>query len=127
MEKLGNVDASLKEYQSVILFPVGKSAQEWVWGMIMECLKSKRHLRVSGGGIADVVFKGIKIIGGVQDGREKVVRFEHNLVLVVVGICNKMSGDAGKQICLSIRRSRFMCRQSSRAQMMASISLSYIS
>jgi hypothetical protein len=76
--------------------------------MITEHLKGKHHLRVSGGGVADVVFKGVKIIGSVQGGREKVVWLEDNLVMVVVGICNKISGDAGKGICWSIHRSRFM-------------------
>ena len=56
--------------------------------MVVERLKGKRHLRVSGGGVADVVFKGVEIVGGVQGSREKVVRFEDDLVLVVIGICN---------------------------------------
>ena len=74
------------------MFPVGKIAQELARGIVVEGLKGEVDLGVQIGDGANVVLKGFEVTCGKCHDREEVVRFENDLVVIIVSVQDNGEG-----------------------------------
>jgi hypothetical protein len=66
-----------------------------VRGVVLKSFQYSNDLRIKVESIANVLFKGVVVIGSYPGGRKKEIWFKNDLILVVVGVCDKVSRNMG--------------------------------
>ena len=78
-----------------MLLPIGKVGDELARGVVLKSFQYGDDLRIKVECIANVLFKGVMVIGSYPGSGKKVIQFKDNLILVVIGICDKVSRNTG--------------------------------
>ena len=94
-----------------MLFPVREIAQELARGVVLESLKGSADLGIEISGCADVVLEGVEVPCCKCCNGEEMVRFEDDLVLVIVSVGENREGDTGERVGLGVSCAQFMCEQ----------------
>ena len=112
-----------------MLFPVGEIAQELTRSIVLEGLKGEVDLGVQISGSTDVVLKGVKVTCSKCHDRKEVVRFEDNLVVVIIGIRDNGKGDVEERVSLSVKCTWFMSKREiklAKIEWLASLAMSKV-
>jgi hypothetical protein len=73
-----------------------------MWCVVLKAFEGEEDLGVQVGSIANVFLEVVGVIHSVLSSGSKMLWLEDNLVLIVIGICNKVSRDAGERVSLGV-------------------------